>query len=149
MKYVTNFQPNKNNFLLKSKKINFSVHNEKIFCKNFLVFFILIKHSFWKTNTSVNVFIQPHYANTLNILRAPYKNKISKHQITLSRYTITVSVKLKLDDFFVFNNINSCCFFLNKLKQYYAFFETNIAFQHRSVLSIFIIFKNFFLLSKF
>lgn len=145
--YVTNFQPNSNIETL-SKVTNKGVFkNNKIFCKNFIIFIILIKQLFKKT--SPVVFIKPKYSNTYNILRAPYKNKISKHQICLSRYFIVVSFKLKFNHHFLVDNLNSLFFFFNFLKRFYSFFETNISYQHKSIIYFYFYFNRFFLLEEY
>jgi hypothetical protein len=101
-----------------------------------------------KTSTPT-VFIKPTYKNTYNILRAPYKNKISKHQICLSRFFLNISFNLFLNEFLFLKNTNSLFFFLKKLKNFYSFFETNISYQHRSIIIFYYSFGDFFLLSKY
>ena len=119
----------------------------KFFVKNFIIFIILLKQVFKKNNPVV--FVKPKYCNTLNILRAPYKNKISKHQITLSRFFIVVSFKFKFEKFIYLSGLSSIFLILKKLKNFYSFFETNITYQHKSVLTFSFFLKNFFLLNKY
>jgi len=145
--YVTNFQPNSNIETLTKVNNKGVVKNNKIFCKNFIIFIVLIKRLFKKKTPTV--FIKPTYKNTYNILRAPYKNKISKHQVCLSRFFIVVSFKLKFSETILLSNITSLFFVLNFLKKFYSFFETNITYQHRSILTFYFFFNNFFLLEKY
>ena len=147
LQYVTNFQPNSN--LENSVKVtNKGVFkNNKIFCKNFIIFIILIRKLFSKKTPTV--FIKPTYKNTYNILRAPYKNKISKHQVCLSRFFIVVCFNLNFSKFIEITNINSIFIIFNFLKTSYSFFETNITYQHRSVLWFNFSFTDFFLLDKY
>ena len=147
LQYVTNFQPNSNIELLTKVTNKGIFKNNKIFCKNFIIFIILLRRMM-KTSTPT-VFIKPTYKNTYNILRAPYKNKISKHQICLSRFYMNVSFNLQLTDFLLFKNIGAVLFFLKKLKNFYSFFETNISYQHRSVIIFYFSFGEFFTLDKY
>jgi len=146
--YVTNFQPNCTPSFLKNSQTEIKRNlNSKVFCKNFLIFLIIIRNVLGGNNPKF--FIKPNYSNTINILRAPYKNKISKHQVCLSRYFIVVKFKLSCDNFFCFNNLNSLVFFINQLKEFYSFFETNICFQHRSVLFFNFFYQDFFKLTNY
>lgn len=147
LQYVTNFQPNSNIEKI-AKVTNKGVFkNNKIFCKNFIIFIILIKQLFGKKTPTI--FIKPSYKNTYNILRAPYKNKISKHQICLSRFFIVVSFKVRFNMFINIDNLNYLFGVINFLKNFYSFFETNIIYQHKSILIFFFSFRDFFLLNKY
>jgi len=147
LQYVTNFQPNSNIETL-TKTTNKGVFkNNKIFCKNFIIFVVLLRRML-KTSTPT-VFVKPTYKNTYNILRAPYKNKISKHQICLSRFYMNISFKIRFNEFIFLNNIDSLFFIVKRLKNFYSFFETNISYQHRSILMFYFSFADFFLLHKY
>jgi hypothetical protein len=145
--YVTNFQPNSNIETITKVNNKGVVKNNKIFCKNFIIFIILIRRLFKKKTPTV--FIKPTYKNTYNILRAPYKNKISKHQICLSRFFIVVSFKLKFSNKLNLSNLASVFFLVKFLKKFYSFFETNISYQHKSILSFYFYLSDYFLLEKY
>lgn len=147
LQYVTNFQPNSNIEVLTKATNKGLFKNNKIFTKNFIIFIILIRRLFKKGTPTV--FIKPTYTNTYNILRAPYKNKISKHQVCLSRFFIVVSFKLKLINFVFFKNTSGLIFLINFLKKFYSFFETNITYQHRSILMFNFFLEDFFKLDKY
>ncbi len=125
LNYVTNFQPNVN-FTNKTK---LSQTKKKIFLKNFLIFSLLMKSV--SKNKFIKIFIKPKYNNVLTILRAPYKNKISRHQITLSRYFINISYKYQTK-ILNFHSLHSVCFFVKSFKDFFTFFETNLCYQHKS-----------------
>lgn len=146
LKYVTNFNPN---FLIKPQNLNKNYDNksEKINCKNFILFLILLKNIFSKQK--ISIFIKPKKQKIQNILRAPYKNKMSKHQITFSRFFFNISIRLEQNNLIVFNNASYLLFFLNFLKHFYSFFESNICFQHKSNIFLKFYLKDFFFCKLF
>lgn len=141
LKYVTNFNPN---FLIRPKNLNKNYNDSlgKVNCKNFILFVLLLKNIFKKNH--INIFVKPKKSNLYNILRAPYKNKMSRHQITLSRFFFNISIKLPFTEYINFNQICSIVYFLDFLKNFYSFFESNICFQHKSNLSFKFYLNNFF-----
>lgn len=144
LKYITNFNPN---FLIKPSNLNtnhYKNKNDRINCKNFILFFLLIKNIF--KNEKINFFIKPKKSNLYNILRAPYKNKMSKHQITFNRFYFNISVFLFLKNPIKFDNIYSLSNFIFFLKNFYSFFESNICFQHKSTINFSFYLNNFFFL---
>jgi hypothetical protein len=142
LKYITNFNPN---FLIKPSNLNKNVNkNEKINCKNFILFLLLLKNVF--KNEKIKFFINPKKSNLYNILRAPYKNKMSKHQITFNRFYFNISIILFLKKPIIFNNTVSVSNFIYFFKNFYSFFESNICFQHKSNIKISFYLNNFFLL---
>lgn len=147
LQYITNFQPNSNIEVLTKVNSSGIVKNNKIFCKNFIIFIILMRRLFGKNTPTV--FIKPTYSNTYNILRAPYKNKISKHQISLSRFFIVVKFKLKLFNNIFLKNFTNLFNIIKFLKNFYSFFETNITYQHRSIIIFFFNLDDFFILDKY
>lgn len=143
LKYLTNFNPN---FFLKPGNLNknYSSSSEKINCKNFILFILLLKYIFKKRNNNVSIFVKPKKSNLYNILRAPYKNKMARHQISFSRFFFNVTVKLDLENNVVFNNIPNLTSFLFFLKNFYSFFESNVCFQHKSSINFKFNLNNFF-----
>ncbi len=143
LKYVTNFNPN---FLIKTFNIDKKSKNpnNKINCKNFIIFVLLLKNIFKKNK--ISIFIKPKYSNLTNILRAPYKNKMSRHQIALSRFFFNISLKFDIDTAVKLHNLGNVNFFLAKLLNFYSFFESNVCFQHKSTIIFNFYLKNFFLL---
>lgn len=124
----TNFNP----FFFKTLKINFKIKKkQKIFCKNFLFFFILLK--FFKKHSNINVsniFVKPKKKSLITLLRPPYKNKLSRHQITNNRFFLNFKLKTPIK---ISNNINieilkKNIFFF---KSFFSFFETNLLYQHK------------------
>lgn len=141
---MCNFNPN---FLVKpthlSKK-NTKILSEKINCKNFIIFFILVKHIF--KDSKISYFNKPKKSvfSSINVLRGPYKNKMSRHQINLSRYFFDIKLILKLDKNLNFTDLKSVSNFLNLFKNFYSFFESNLVYQHKSSFIFFFFLKNFF-----
>ncbi len=144
LKYICNFNPN---FLIKPTHLNKKKNKiifEKINCKNFIIFFILIKNVF--KNTKISFFNKPKksvFSNT-NILRGPYKNKMARHQINISRYFFNIKIVLKLKKNLIFNQQKNIFIFINFFKNFYSFFESNLVFQHKSSFTFFFSLKNFF-----
>jgi hypothetical protein len=125
--YISNFNPNFfknfNKFKNKNKK--------KIICRNFFLFLFLL--NFLKNFLmckNIKLFVKPKKKNFINILRAPYKNKLSKHQIGFFRYFIIFKLTLYIN-VYLFNNFNQFFFFLNKFILFFNFFETNIIYNYK------------------
>ena len=66
----------------------------------------------------------------MNILRAPYKNKLSKHQIGFFRYFIIFKLSLNVN-VYIFKNFDQIFLFLNKFIYFFKFFETNIVYNYK------------------
>ena len=92
-----------------------------------------------------NIFIKREIKNTLTMLRAPYKNKLGRHQLGLSRYNINCSFLVKLNKELIFKNISFYFFFLKITKHFFLFFESNICYQHSTVFFIQFKYKKFFI----
>nr|YP_010632226.1 ymf59 [Cryptocaryon irritans]WBP62342.1 ymf59 [Cryptocaryon irritans] len=140
LNYVTNFKP-KNLIDVKNKDFNKQI----IFCKRFLVFIlffnVLLKSSKNMFNL-VKIFIKPRYSNNIwNVLKAPYKNKLSRHQLTLSRYYIICSFLFKplFFDTLSFSNPKQLLKLTTFFFKFFSLFETNIC--HQKKFSIFLNFK--------
>lgn len=135
LKYVTNFNPN---FFVKSTTLNKNFfkkkNNEKINCKSFILFVLLLKNTF--TDSSVSVFVKPKKSSIYNILRAPYKNKMSRHQLTFSRFYFNLKITLSSVDCIRLKKISNLPILLNSIKSFYSFLESNVCFQHKSRLCL-------------
>jgi hypothetical protein len=140
--YLTNFKPHHKI----SDDFSFEINNKQhaIFCKNFLIFLLLMKYIFSESNNNISLFVKPQQKTLQTILRPPYRHKISRHQITVHRYYIACVFKFNLSRNLEISNLNQIYFFLNKVKKYYIFFETNICYMHRSKIKFNFHFNNFF-----
>jgi hypothetical protein len=125
--YITNFNPNffKNfkNFKNKNKK--------KIICRNFFLFLFLL--NFLNKSlyfNSIKLFIKPKKKQFNNILKAPYKNKLSKNQIGFNRYFINFKIIFYLKIFF-FKNFFYFFNFIKIFLNFFKFFETNIIYNYK------------------
>lgn len=125
--YITNFKPSNQI----SENFTFSYKNKKniILCKNFLIFMYLINHLQKKKN-NIKIFLKPTSFSLETLLRAPYRHKISRHQITFSRYYFVISIKVPFNRNINIANLNQLFFFIKELKNYFIFFETNICYTH-------------------
>jgi hypothetical protein len=145
LKYVTNFNPN---FLLKpdnlTKNFDRNTNNGRVNCKNFILFILLLKNIFKKNK--IAIFTKPKQSSIHNILRAPYKNKMSKHQITLSRFNFNITVSVDLKKAIDLKNTKQVVKILDCLKTFYSFFESNVCFQHRSNIAFKFLLNNYFLI---
>ena len=142
--YISNFNPNffKNfsNFKNKNKK--------KIICRNFFLFLFLL--NFLKNFLickNIKLFVKPKKKNFINVLKAPYKNKLSKHQIGFCRYFIIFKLILNIN-VYEFNNFNQFFLFLNKFILFFAFFETNIVYNYKLNFNFSFILKDYFIFKK-
>lgn len=108
---ITNFKPS---VLVKAKEFNFSSINKKnnsneklknqIYCKNFLIYLLLIKYKNLNFLNSSCIFIKKLKKKIYTILRSPYRHKLARHQIVLNRYEINSSISLKLSYKITINN---------------------------------------------
>jgi hypothetical protein len=103
----------------------------------------LIKYIF-KKNSKIKIFIKPLKNSLQTILRAPYRHKLTKHQLTFSRYNVLVSISILIKNSNNFNQISNVVYSVNNIKKYYTNIETNICNLNK--IKIFFTFKlkNFF-----
>lgn len=142
--YISNFNPNFfknfNNFKNKNKK--------KIICRNFFLFLFLLNYlKNFLICKNIKLFIKPKKKNFINILRAPYKNKLSKHQIGFFRYFIIFKLTLSINTS-IFNNYDHFFLFFNKFVLFFKFFETNIIYNYKLTFNFDFKLKNHFIFKK-
>jgi len=142
--YISNFNPNFfknfNKFKNKNKK--------KIICRNFFLFLFLL--NFLKTFLkckNIKLFIKPKKKNFINVLRAPYKNKLSKHQIGFFRYFIIFKLTLYIG-VYLFDNFDQFFFLFNRFVLFFNFFETNIVYNYKLNFNFKFKLKSFFIFKK-
>ena len=122
LSYISNFKPVLTNKFEKEKiEITTNLRkNSHVMCRNLFLYFLYLKYcnknSLFK---KVSIFIKPYYSNTFTILRAPYRYKLGRHQLGLSRYYILVSLNLSLNYIFITNNIKLIIVFLINSKKFY------------------------------
>jgi hypothetical protein len=141
--YVSNF-----NFLdiFNKKKIN------RVGCKKFILFifffnYLNIRYTFFK---KITLFVKPKYFNTQTILRAPYRYKLSRDQLTFSRHHIICSFLFKnFLNFIILNKINDLFILLNIFKKLFPLFESNICFQKKIKIYFNFFFKTNFLVLNY
>jgi hypothetical protein len=148
MNFITNFRPvNTNinsNFFFKIKSKN------RIMCRNFVLFLLLI--SFLKNTEfflNFSFFVKPFFKKSSVILRAPYKNKLSRHQLAYNRYNLMLRFNLKLNYLINLTQISEVVFLIKKIKSFFLWFESNICYQHKIKLVFNLNYVDNFLLKKY
>lgn len=148
MNFITNFRPvstNINsNFFFKVKSKN------RIMCRNFILFLLLI--SYLKNTEfflNFSFFVKPFFKKSSVILRAPYKNKLSRHQLAYNRYNLMLRFNLKLNYLINLTQINEINFLIKKIKSFFLWFESNICYQHKIKLIFNLNYVDNFLLKKY
>jgi len=127
-----NFKTNldKTSAILKQKN-----KNNKVVCKNLIIMFLFLKYFSKVTNASSFVF--PKKSSNLTILRSPYRHKLTRHQLTFSRFFIVLNLKIVLKNRLNAHNTFVIQHTIDKIQTYLSFFETNICNQHRLKLMFF------------
>lgn len=148
MNFITNFRPistNINsNFFFKVKSKN------RIMCRNFVLFLLLI--SYLKNTEfflNFSFFVKPFFKKSSVILRAPYKNKLSRHQLAYNRYNLMLRFNLKLNYLINLTQTNEIIFLVRKIKSFFLWFESNICYQHKIKLIFNLNYVDNFLLKKY
>jgi hypothetical protein len=146
--YITNFKPhfntenNLHTFNLSFKK--------KLISKNFFLFITSMK--FFK-QTSIfkksNLFIKKSKKIVYTLLRAPYRHKLTRHQLTLIRYYICQKLDYNLNFNIEINNKKDLNILIKCIKRFYSWFESNIVYQHKIFFSFYFFFCRNFLLLNF
>jgi hypothetical protein len=126
--FIINYKP-----LLDYKK---EIKNfNKIYCKNFFLFFLLLNYIKQKQihNTRLSIYKKNYFSQSF--LRAPNKYKKAQIKINLTRYKIVFSMTINytLNDS-LFLNINNLIYFLNYSLSYFLFFESSFFFLEKKKL---------------
>jgi len=117
-------------------------------CKKFILFifffnFLNIKYKWF---SKVKLFIKPRYSNTYTLLRAPYRFKLSRDQVTFSRYHIVCSMLFKHAlNYFKFLKTKDIFIFFNLLRNLIPAFESNVCYQKKIKIYFNFFFKTNFL----
>jgi hypothetical protein len=149
--YTTNFKPNTfvdlNKIIVEKNFKNFKKIGHFIKCKNFIVFIILLRYL--NSSNKIKFFVKPAFSNTITLLRAPYKNKISRHQLSVSRYFILITFSLNNELPLPLLNLNQLIYLNKEFLNFMLFFETNIIYKHQIKIFAFFNFKNFFFIKNY
>jgi hypothetical protein len=89
-------------------------------CRNFVLFLLLI--SYLQNNNfflNFRFFVKPFFKKSSVILRAPYKNKLSRHQLAYNRYNLMLRFNLKLNQQINLIKINEIVFLIKKIKSFF------------------------------
>jgi len=129
VKYLSNFKPNFNKLKITKNKSSL-FYAKKFFY--FLFFCNFLKYKKYLYINRIYFFVQPLYSNVLTILRAPYRYKLSRDQLTFSRYNIIFYFELdnRLNNLKLFN-VSQIFYLLNIYYNLFNFFETNFFFKKR------------------
>jgi len=96
----------------------FKSNKNQIFCRNLFLFLILIKYKNKNLLDKSTVFIKPYKKKIYTILRAPYRHKLSRHQLVLNRYNIISSIKMKTNNIFFAKNFKNVLEIFNFFKTF-------------------------------
>lgn len=145
--YISNFKPTLYSEYLVGKTFYFPKLRNKmgqVICRNYFLFMIFLKFFYNKETVFKNaLFIKPIKNQVLTVLRAPYKNKLGRHQYGFSRYKIDCTFDFNIKQF-RFNSHTELFYLLKFNKKFYQNFESNICYQHKVVISFFFQFLKFF-----
>lgn len=123
-------------YLNKFNNVNFFKKNkQQIFCRNLFLFLILIKYKNRNLFNKSSIFIKPYKKKIYTILRAPYRHKLSRHQIVLNRYNIVSSLRLKTIKIPSAKNFSNVVYFYNFFKKFNIWFESNIIYNYKTKIS--------------
>lgn len=150
--YTCNFKPqlvnlNNVNYLNLYVKLRYNNH---ILCRNLFLFLLYLKYCLKKKKFNyLSIFIQPCTQHRETILRAPYRYKLGRYQLGLSRYVISCSFSFTNYEIFNIKNINNISLINNICKKFYPWLESNICFQHKTRYSYYITYTTNFLISNY
>lgn len=96
-----------------------------------------------------SIFIKKHKKKILTILRAPYRHKLSRHQLILERFFVIQKLEYKLKLNIMICNNTQLTELLKTFRKLYSYFETNLVYQHRMNLFINFSYKNNFILNNY
>lgn len=128
--YIINYKP-----LLNYKK---EVKNfNKIYCKNFFLFFLLLDFIKKQNSKSIKLSILKKISKSNSFLRAPNKYKKAQIKINLIRYKILFSFKNSYNlDFLKNLKLNNIIYVLNYFFYFFLFFESSFFFLEKKILKI-------------
>lgn len=141
--FLTNF-----NLISFMKLKNFKKNKKLIILKNFLLFIFFL--NFFRQNfliLKINYYIKPVFNNIYNVLRAPYRYKLSKSQISFSRNILFICMLFNNNfNYFIFTDIKQLIYFLKFLKTFFFLFEINLFFQKKINVSFSFFFEKFWII---
>jgi hypothetical protein len=88
--------------------------------------------------------VKPLKQKNLTILRAPYRYKLARQQITLSRYFIFYKISFDFNDNFNLISFKQINDFIVYLKKFNIWIESNIVYQFKIKCIFTFYFKNYF-----
>lgn len=90
-------------------------------------------------------FIQPQYFGLFTVLRAPYRYKISRDQLTFNRYFINFFFYLKSEfNYLTFQKYGQIYNYIHVYLKLLDVFETNFFFKKKLKITLNFFFKSFF-----
>lgn len=111
--------------------------SDKIFCKNFLILYFFIRcvgqNSGINTTlkTKVNFYSNPPKKNIFNVLKAPYKNKLARNQLTTPLYKFSVKLTHIYPSTIIIHNPTIFFLILSIFLKSFSFFESNVAYLNK------------------
>jgi len=137
MNFITNFRPiNTNinsNFFFRIKTKN------RIMSRNFILFLLLI--TYLKNNNfflNFSFFVKPFFKKSNIILRAPYKNKLSRHHLAYNRYNLLIKFNFNFESLITITKLRDLIFLKKKIKSFF-FCDSNLIFVINIKLKLYLI----------
>jgi len=95
-------------------------------------------------NSKSCMWIKPLKQKNITLLRAPYRYKLSRQQITITRYFIFYKLVFNFKKNFYLDTIKNCIDFTNSMKKFNIWIESNIVYQFKIKCTFKIFLKTFF-----
>ena len=114
IKYNSNFKIHNNLFKNKIK-----LKNNKIFCKNFIFFIILLKYYCKKDFFLTTLFLNKKNKKSYTLLRPPYRHKLSRHQFSINRFNLFLNIFIKMNNKITINKTSNLHIFINYIKIFF------------------------------
>lgn len=165
LSYSSNFKMNirgkTKNYISPSKTPGLKVSN-RLVCKHSILMLLLFHSSrtasSWRDRSNIKVdslvfFFKPSKIKYFTLLRAPYRYKIARNQISFKRFFLKCSIvlrvftssrSLRLNDSYCYLTSTS-----NALSSLYRDLDTNVCKQNNIVISVPFLYPNYFLIKNY
>lgn len=124
--YTTNFKPKYLN--------NNKLYNNSIYCKKFLLFFIILEYLIKKSNKNRQISFKlvtlPKQKTLVKLLRAPNRSKKSQLSLYILRFKILICLNFLSKGLMYIKNHTKVLEFLIQICKKLKFFESNILLLH-------------------
>lgn len=165
LSYSSNFKMNikgnkKPTYLIPYKSANLA--SNRLICKHSILMLLMFHNpetlNSWRGGANVRVdrlvfFFKPSKISYFTLLRAPYRYKIARNQLSFRRFFLKCSVILHVLSKKPFLHLNNSYNYLtttsNILSTLYRDLDTNICKQDKIVISVPFVYPNYFLIKNY